>query len=76
MLLLLYVIHAPAEALGAGTVSSVLMYISPPMQVQDMMRGVLSTKAAFYFLSLISVGLFFIPRARSASLAINFRISA
>lgn len=66
VLLLLYVIHAPAEALGAGPISDILLYISPPMQVQEMIRGVLSIKSAFYFMSLISVGLFFSFRALEA----------
>ncbi|NDC37512.1 MAG: hypothetical protein EBZ48_05615 [Proteobacteria bacterium] len=66
VLLLLYVIHAPAEALGSGVLSELLMYISPPMQVQEMIRGVLSIKAGFYFLSLITVGLFFSFRALDA----------
>jgi len=66
VLLLLYVIHSPAEALGGGTASSILMYISPSMQVQEIIRGVLSLKAGVYFLSLITVGLFFSFRALEA----------
>lgn len=66
VLLLLYVIHAPAEALGSGLVSEVLMYLSPPMQVQELIRGVVSIKTGVYFLSLISLGLFFAFRALEA----------
>lgn len=65
VLLLLYVVHAPADSIG-GTAGDVLRYISPVMQVQDLMRGVISLKSVFYFLSLIGVGLFFSHRALEA----------
>lgn len=62
VLLLLYVIHAPAESLG-GTAGEVLMYLSPVMQVRDMLQGVISLKALVYFASFIVLGLFFSQRA-------------
>ena len=65
-LLLLYVVHAPAEALGGGRIADILMYISPPMQIQDMLKGVLSVKSGLYFISLISLGLFLSFRALEA----------
>ena len=65
-LLLLYVIHAPAEALGDNIAGAVLRYLSPVMQAQDMLRGVLSTKALIYFLSLIVMGIFVSSRALEA----------
>ena len=64
-LLLLYVIHAPAESLG-GNAAAVLNYISPVMQVQDLIRGVVSLKALVYFVSLIVLGLFLSQRALEA----------
>jgi len=64
-LLLLYVIHAPAESLG-GSLGEVLTYISPVMQVQDMFKGVISVKALVYFISVIVLGLFMSLRALEA----------
>lgn len=64
-LLLLYVIHSPAESLG-GTAGDVLMYLSPVMQVKDMFRGIVNLKSIVYFLSLISLGLFLSQRALDA----------
>jgi ABC-2 type transport system permease protein len=66
VLLLLYVIQSPAEALGPSTVASILQYLSPPAQIQDMLRGVVTLKSTVYFLSLISLGLFFSFRALEA----------
>ena len=66
VLLILYVINAPAEALGMGVVSSVLQYLAPSLQVQDLLRGVLTVKSTVYFLSLISLGLFLSFRALDA----------
>ncbi len=63
VLLLLYVIHAPAESLGEGIAQNVLRYLSPVLQVQDLVKGVLSLKACLYFLSLISLGIFLSFRA-------------
>ncbi len=62
VLLLLYVIQAPAESLG-GTASDVLRYLSPIEQVQQFLRGVLSLKALTYFVSLILLGVFLSQRA-------------
>lgn len=64
-LLLLYVIHSPADSIG-GTTGEVLRYLSPVMQVQDMIRGVITTKSVCYFLSLILFGLFLTQRAIEA----------
>lgn len=65
VLLLLYVIHAPAESVG-GTVGEVLLYLSPTMQVRDLFAGVISLKSLCYFFSLISLGLFLSFRALEA----------
>jgi ABC-2 type transport system permease protein len=65
VLLLLYVIHAPAESLG-GTAAEVLNYLSPTMQVRDLIRGVISAKSLTYFFSLIIFGLFLSERALEA----------
>lgn len=65
VLLLLYVIHAPAQQLG-GWQGDLLMYLSPVMQVGDMLKGVVSLKALVYFLSLIFGGLFLSHRALEA----------
>jgi len=64
-LLLLYVIHSPAESLG-GVAGDVLMYLSPVMQLRDPLRGVLTIESAVYFLSLITFGLFLSTRALEA----------
>lgn len=65
VLLLIYVIHSPAQSLG-GAGADVLMYLSPVMQVRDLMRGVITLKATVYFLSLISLGIFLSQRALDA----------
>ena len=65
-LLLLYVIHSPADSIG-GTLGDVLRYLSPVMQVQDMIRGVISVKSIIYFCSLIFFGLFLTQRAIEAN---------
>ena len=62
VLLLLYVIHAPAESLG-GVAGEVLLYLSPVMQVRDLMQGVISLKALVYFFSFIVLGIFLSQRA-------------
>jgi ABC-2 type transport system permease protein len=64
-LLLLYVIQAPAESLG-GNAASILKYLSPVEQVQDMIKGVISLKSLVYFGSLIFIGLFVSQRALDA----------
>lgn len=65
VLLLLYVIHAPAESVG-GAGGDVLLYLSPTLQVRDLIRGVISLKSLTYFFSLIIFGLFLSERALEA----------
>jgi ABC-2 type transport system permease protein len=65
VLLLLYVIQAPAESLG-GTSAEVLRYLSPIDQVQQFLRGVISLKSLAYFFSLILSGIFLSQRALEA----------
>jgi ABC-2 type transport system permease protein len=65
VLLLLYVIQAPAESVG-GTASEVLRYLSPIDQVQQFLKGVISFRSVAYFMSLILVGLFVSHRALEA----------
>jgi ABC-2 type transport system permease protein len=65
VLLLLYVIQAPAESLG-GTSAEVLRYLSPIDQVQQFLRGVISLKSLAYFFSLILLGIFLSQRAIEA----------
>ena len=64
-LLLLYVIHSPAESFG-GVTGEVLRYISPVLQVQDLLKGVVSLKSIAYFASVIFFGLFLTQRALEA----------
>ncbi len=64
-LLLLYVIHSPAEAVG-GSVATVLEFLSPVMQSRDLIRGVVTTTSSFYFISLVLFGLFLSHRALEA----------
>ena len=61
-LLLLFVIQAPAQSLG-GAWGDILNYLSPVMQVRDLIRGVISLQSLIYFVSLIGVGLFVSLRA-------------
>lgn len=61
-LLLLYVIHAPAEALG-GVAGQVLERLSPVLEVKDMLRGLVSLQSLVYFISLTFFGLFLSERA-------------
>lgn len=65
VLLLLYVIQAPAESLG-GTAAEVLRYLSPIDQVGQFLKGVISLRSVAYFFSLILVGLFVSHRALEA----------
>ena len=65
VILLLYVIHAPAESMS-GVSADVLRYLSPVLQAQDMIKGVVSLKSLVYFASLISFGLFLSQRALEA----------
>jgi ABC-2 type transport system permease protein len=62
VLLLLYVIQAPAESLG-GTAADIFRHLSPLEQVIQFIRGVVSLEATIYFLSLIGLGLFLSQRA-------------
>jgi ABC-2 type transport system permease protein len=62
VLLLLFVINAPAEAAG-GTVMEVLNYVSPVLQTREMIQGVVSLSALVYFASFIILGLFVSMRA-------------
>lgn len=63
VLLLLYVIQAPAEEGGTSWFTEFLRFISPQSQVDDLLKGVLSLKSVFYFLSLITLGIFLSVRA-------------
>jgi ABC-2 type transport system permease protein len=65
VLLLLYVIQAPAESLG-GVGAEILRYLSPIEQAGQLLRGVISLRAICYFASLIFVGLFLSYRALEA----------
>jgi len=62
ILLILYVINAPAETAG-GVVGQVLEYLSPVLQSADLFRGVLETKTLVYFASMIMLGIFLSIRA-------------
>lgn len=61
-LLLLYVIHSPAETTD-GVMKELLLNLSPVMQIKDMIGGVISIKSIVYFLCLITLGMFFSQRA-------------
>jgi len=63
VLLLLYVIQAPAEEGGNPFVSEFLRFISPNAQVDGFIKGVISLKSGFYFVSLITLGIFLSVRA-------------
>lgn len=65
VLLLFYVIHAPAESLG-GAASAVLYYLSPVFQARDFIQGVIATKGLVYFASVTVLGLFLSGRAVDA----------
>ncbi len=61
-LLLLYVIHSPAEN-ADGVVRTILEYLSPPLQAREMIKGVLSLDSLVYFVSLVALGLTMSARA-------------
>ena len=61
-LLLLYVVHSPAES-ADGAVRAVLEYMSPPLQAREMIKGVISLDSLIYFGSLILLGLTLSARA-------------
>ena len=63
LLLVLYVIQSYSEAAGGGVLTDLLNYLSPSVQLQDLMKGVISVKAIVYFLSSIGLGLFISQRA-------------
>ena len=63
VLLLLYVIQAPAEESGNTFVYEFLRFISPNAQVDGFIKGVISLKSGFYFVSLITLGIFLSVRA-------------
>jgi ABC-2 type transport system permease protein len=65
VLLLLYVIQAPAEAVGSKS-AEILRYLSPIEQAQLFFTGVISLRAVAYFVSLILIGLFVSRRALEA----------
>lgn len=65
-LLLLYVIQSPAESVGDGMLHDLLVYLSPVMQLKDMLNGVITLKALGYFGSLILLGIFLSQRALEA----------
>jgi len=65
ILLLLYVIQAPAESLG-GSAAAVLKYLSPVEQVRGMIEGVVSINFFVYFVSLTALGIFLSQRALEA----------
>jgi ABC-2 type transport system permease protein len=64
-LLLLYVIQAAAQSAG-GSIETILSYLSPIVQLKDLLQGVISLKSIIYFSSLVVVGLFFSQRALEA----------
>ncbi len=61
-LLLLYVIHSPAESME-GSMKEVLLSLSPVMQIKDMLAGVISLQSLVYFFCLTFLGLFLSQRA-------------
>lgn len=61
-LLLLYVIHSPAET-SEGVIKTVLTSLSPVVQIKDMISGVISLKSVIYFVCLTVLGLFLSQRA-------------
>ena len=61
VLLLFYVIHTPAQALQEPF-RGLLIFLSPALQVEALVRGIISTSSLAYFLSLILLGLFLAER--------------
>lgn len=61
-LLLLYVVHSPAESVG-GTLGAILQYLSPLLQGQNLVKGVVPLDSLVYFFSLIFLGLTVSQRA-------------
>ena len=65
IMLLFYVIHAPAEYFG-GWAGSTLQYISPSNRLSLISKGVFDLSDFIYFCSVILVGLFFANRILDA----------
>jgi ABC-2 type transport system permease protein len=65
VLLLLYLIHAPAQNMG-GWQGDVLSYLSPALNTVEMIKGVIETNRLIYFASLTGIGLFLSFRALEA----------
>ncbi len=61
-LLFLFFINAIGESLGGAT-QEILNFLSPGMQLKDMLRGVITLQTLAYFISLISLGMFLSFRA-------------
>ena len=65
LLLIFYVIDAPAAKLG-GPVGSLLQYIAPTGHTQNFIKGVIQSEDIIYFLSVTFVGIFVSSRALEA----------
>lgn len=65
LLLLLFVVDAPASKLPEP-MAATLRYLSPGNQAEPLLKGVIEGSGVVYFLSLITVGLFFTARAIDA----------
>lgn len=65
VLLLLYVIQSAAES-ATGVWQSVLQYLAPSQQLQELFKGVITSTSAVYFISLIVIGIFFSQRTLEA----------
>jgi ABC-2 type transport system permease protein len=61
-LLIFYMIQSPAQAVG-GVAEKVLTYMSPLTHLEELVKGVISTKSIVYFLSVILLGIFLSQRA-------------
>lgn len=64
-LLLLYVIHSPAESVG-GVAGEILNDLSPLIQTREMLQGVINLKSLVYFVSFMGFGVFLSQRALEA----------
>jgi len=65
-LLLLYVLGSAAEAMSGGLWPEVFRYLSPVLQVQDLIKGVVTLQSLVYFGTLITLGVFLSKRALEA----------
>lgn len=68
VLLLLYVVHSVGEATG-GNVAMILNRISPVLQSQDLLKGVITGQSLVYFASVVWMGLFLAERALESNKA-------